>query len=265
MKSKRWMWPLLAACLAAQVHAQEKTGNKPGFVLAPGSAKIILMRPSVKVGEQSTGGLFEPNADWTAQAKENLHKAIAAAQAGLGNLVVPYVEPATRDAARATEYRALFTTVVDSVVMYQFFVGNRLETKKRKNSFDWTLGSEIGKLPGLEGADYALFITTEDHHGSTGRKVAQLFGAMVGVGITSGVHKGFAGLVDLRTGDLVWLNADLQMGGDVRTPDGAAKRVAQLFEGFPGRPQGTIPAVAAAPPVASTWATTGAAVAAMAD
>jgi hypothetical protein len=54
--------------------------------------------------------------------------------------------------------------------------------------------------------------------------------------VVSGVHKGFAGLVDLRTGDLVWLNADMQMGGDVRTPDGSEKRVKELFEGFPGRP-----------------------------
>jgi hypothetical protein len=52
--------------------------------------------------------------------------------------------------------------------------------------------------------------------------------------VKSGEHKGFAGLVDLRTGDLVWLNADLAMGGDVRTPEGAQKRVAQLLEDFPG-------------------------------
>lgn len=272
MRLNRWALPLLAASIwLAPAAAQEKTGNKPGFMLAPGSAKIVLMRPSVKVGEQSTGGLFEPNADWTDQAKENLGKAIAAIQSQLGNVVVAYSEPVGPAAVRATEYRALFDAVAQSVIVYQFFPGNRLPTKKRKDSFEWTLGSEISALPGLENADYALFIVTEDHFGSTGRKVAQLFGAMMGVSIQSGVHKGFAGLVDLKTGDLVWLNADLQMGGDVRTDEGAQKRVAQLFEGFPGRTQTILPAATGAvtpspaQPVSATSGATAAAVAEVGD
>jgi len=80
------------------------------------------------------------------------------------------------------------------------------------------------------------FINTDDHYGSGGRKALQIFAALGGVSVTSGVHKGHAGLIDLKTGELVWLNADLQMGGDVRTLEGAQKRVRQLLEGFPGRP-----------------------------
>jgi hypothetical protein len=55
-----------------------------------------------------------------------------------------------------------------------------------------------------------------------------------GIGVKSGEHKGGAGLVDLKTGDVLWLNADFAMGGDVRETDGAEKRVAQLLEEFPG-------------------------------
>ena len=98
------------------------------------------------------------------------------------------------------------------------------------------MGPGLSGLHSLDGADYALFINTRDDYGSTGRKVLQLFAALGGVGITSGVHIGYAGLVDLKTGELVWLNADRQMGGDVRTAEGAVKRVAQLLEGFPGKP-----------------------------
>jgi len=250
--------PLLAlAVLAGPAQAQEKTGNKPGFTLAPGTAKIVLMRPSIKVGEQSTGGLFEPNSDWTDQAKQNLGKAIADAQSGLGNLVVPYVEPPGASGAMAMEYRALFKAVVSSVVEYQFFSGNRLPTKKRKNGFEWTLGPAIARLPGLEGADYALFIETEDQYGSTGRKMAQVVGALLpGISMPSGVHKGSAGLVDLKTGDLVWLNADLAMGGDVRTEEGASKRVSQLFEGFPGRAVAVVPNAMSTLSIAATDAVT---------
>lgn len=236
---------VLSLVAATPAVAQEKTGLKPGFVLKPGTARIVVMRPSIKVGAQSTGGLFEPNADWTDQARQNIARALATAQGGLGNVVVDYAEPIGADAARVAEYQELFSSVASSVITYQFFKGNRLPTKKRKDQFEWSLGPNVGKLPGFDGADYALFLTTEDHHGSTGRKVLQLFAALANVPVTAGVHKGYAGLVDLRTGELVWLNADGQMGGDVREADGATKRVAQLLEGFPGRPAEAPAAVAA--------------------
>jgi hypothetical protein len=224
--------------LASPLAAQEKTGNKPGFALRPGTARIVLMRPTVRVGEQSTGGMFEPNADWTAQARDNLAGALRGAQNGLGNTVVPYEEGASGEGPLMTQYAQLFGAVADSVIEYQFFPGNRLPTKKRKDSFEWGIGGDIGKLKSLTGADYALFINTQDAYGSAGRKALQIIAMMGGVGVTSGVHIGHAGLIDLKTGELVWLNADRQMGGDVRTADGAAKRVKQLLEGFPGKPAG---------------------------
>jgi hypothetical protein len=57
---------------------------------------------------------------------------------------------------------------------------------------------------------------------------------MGGVSVIPGEHKGYAGLVDLHTGDLLWLNADVEMGGDVRDAEGAKKRVGQLLKKFPG-------------------------------
>ncbi|NIJ34218.1 hypothetical protein [Sphingomonas oligoaromativorans] len=216
--------------------AQEKTGKKEGFVLRPGTVRIMVMRPTIQVGAQSTGGLYEPNADWTQQARDNLAGALAEAQSKLGNQVIGYAEGTTGEGPLVTQYAHLFSAVADSVIEYQFFVGNRLETKKRSGAFEWGVGDGIARLKSLEGADYALFITTHDEYGSTGRKVLQVVGALGGVGVTSGVHIGHAGLIDLRTGELVWLNADRQMGGDVRTPEGAAKRVRELLAGFPGKP-----------------------------
>lgn len=225
-----------ALCCAGTAFGQEKTGNKPGFTLKPGTARIVLMRPMIQVGEQSTGGMYEPNADWTAQARENLATALQQAQSRLGNEVVAYSEAESGDGPVATQYSHLFSTVADSVIQYQFFPGNRLPTKKRDKGFDWAVGPGLGSLKSLEGADYALFITTHDEFGSAGRKMLQIVGMLGGVGVTSGVHIGHAGLVDLKTGELVWLNADRQMGGDVRTAEGAQKRVSQLLEGFPGKP-----------------------------
>lgn len=220
--------------------SQEKAGVRPGFELKPGTARIILMRPVIRVGEQSTGGMFEPNADWTRQSRENILAELRKYQSNLGNEIVDYEEGLAGDGGLAVQYEKLFGSLANSVIEYQFFAGNRLPTKKRKNQFDWGLGREINNINKVNNGDYALFIWTRDEYGSTGRKMLQAASILVSafgvpVAVTSGVHQGYAGLIDLKTGDLVWLNADLQMGGDVRTPEGAQKRVRQLLEDFPGR------------------------------
>lgn len=217
---------------------QERTAVKQGFSLPANShKKILVFRPSVRVGEQSTGGMFEPNADWTEKSKANIEASLKRFQDRLGNEVVAAPEAYGDEARNVQEHMALFAAVSQAVIEYQFFVGNRLPTKKRDNKanvFDWSLGDGVASLPGAKDADYGLFIYNKDAYGSTGRKVLQIVAAMGGVGVTSGEHLGFAGLVDLKTGDLLWLNADGQMGGDVRDAEGSEKRVSQLLEEFPG-------------------------------
>lgn len=221
--------------LTAPVSANEKTGTKDGFELRPGTARILLLEPSVRVGAQSTGGMFEPNADWTAQARENVEHELAKVQNNLGNEIVrldfddsPITEPLQK-------YHALFGAVAGSVIEFQFFKGNRLPTKKKEETFAWTVGPQLKDLAVLKGFDYILLIRTRDAYGSTGRKILQVVAMFGGIPVSSGEHIGYAGLIDVKSGDLVWLNADMEMGGDVRTVDGAAKRVGQLLEGFPGR------------------------------
>jgi hypothetical protein len=218
--------------------AQEKAAVRPGFSQeALRGQKILLFRPSVWVGSQSTAGLPEPNADWTASARALLEADLAKRQADFDDELIAEPELAAEDARLLAEHRALFTSVANSVMVYQFFAGNRLPTRKR-HPFVWTLGDGMRSLAEATGARYGLFVRVDDQYGSLGRKMFQLLVASVGVGIRSGAHIGYAGLVDLRSGDLVWLYADGEMGGDVRTEDGVHKRVDQLLKGFPAfKPQ----------------------------
>ena len=229
----------LVTFASAPAMAQERTAVKQGFELASNSGKrILVFRPSVSVGSQSTGGMFEPNAEWTEQAKANIQASLEELQARLGNEVIVAPEAYGDDAQAVEEHMALFAAVSQAVIEYQFFVGNRLPTKKRDNKadiFDWSLGAAVSKLPGADQADYGLFIYNKDAYGSTGRKILQVVALLgPGIAVKSGEHVGYAGLVDLRTGDLLWLNADGAMGGDVREVDGSQKRVSQLLEEFPG-------------------------------
>ena len=229
----------LLIAFAVPAQAQERSAVKQGFELQAGSGKrILVFRPAVSVGSQSTGGMFEPNAEWTEQAKGNIETALEELQARLGNEVIEAPEGFGENAQAVEEHMALFAAVSQAVIEYQFFVGNRLPTKKRDNKadvFDWSLGDGVADLPGADRADYGLFIFNKDAYGSTGRKLLQAVALLgPGIAVKSGEHVGYAGLVDLKTGDLLWLNADGAMGGDVREEEGSQKRVRQLLEDFPG-------------------------------
>ena len=226
---------LVALFFGTPASAQEKSAVRPDFAESSlAGQKILIVRPTVWVGEQSTGGMAEPNADWTAQSRILLAEELGRRQKNFRVEVVSETDALAGDAALLADYGALFESVAGAVVEYQFFKGNRLPTRKN-HPFEWTLGPSGKVLAERTGARYALFINVKDEFGSFGRKMFQVLAAgLVGVGVQSGVHRGYAGLVDLETGNLLWLNADNAMGGDVRVADGMQKRVDQLLEGFPG-------------------------------
>lgn len=108
---------------------------RQGFALPPQSGKTILvLRPSVRVAEQSTGGMAEPRAEWTDQARRHIDAALVELQRQLGNTVVAAPEAYGEDARLVAEHQALFAAVSRAVIEYQFFVGNRLPTKKDRKS-----------------------------------------------------------------------------------------------------------------------------------
>lgn len=208
--------------------ASEKSGTRPGFenVVLDGET-VVLFRPDVKVGSSSMGSLFEPRADWTEDARRFMDAELERQQASFKVKMDRISEYEGDEARLVAEYQALFNSVANSIVIHQFFAGNRLPTRKR-GAFEWTLGEQTKRLGELTGARYGLFVYTEDHYSSAGKKVLSMFVSL------PKIHVGYAGLVDLETGHILWLNADAQMGGDVRTEEGMVKRVSQLLEDFPG-------------------------------
>ena len=208
---------------------KEKTAVKEGFSFpAEGEIRIVVLRPDVAVGEMSLGGLNQPNADWTGAARKNMADALQGTKASDKTKLNFMPELQGDDETTMAEYRALFKNVTDAVVVHKLFPGQRLPTKKE--AFDWSLGKGVAKLGELGGGDYGLFFYSEDRYTSATGKVMKFL-----VGGPPPVHIGYAGLVDLKTGDLVWINADIEMGGDPREVEGAKKRVKQLLEGFPLR------------------------------
>ena len=137
---------LLLTVAAPLAFAQEKGAVREGFSAdALKGQKILLFRPSVWVGEQSTGGMPEPRSEWTLQARELLEAELRLRQADFSNDLINEPDAIGPDADVIAGHKALFNSVAHSVMTYQFFVGNRLPTRKNK-AFDWTLGEGTKRM-----------------------------------------------------------------------------------------------------------------------
>ncbi len=108
-----------------------------------------------------------------------------------------------------------------------------LKLPSKGDALDWTLGPGAGALRSHYGADYALFVFVRDSYTSGGRAMLMIGAALFGVSVPGGQQTGFASLVDLRTGNIVWFNRIINNSGDLRTAAPAQKTVDDLLKELP--------------------------------
>jgi hypothetical protein len=239
--------PKLAAIVAAASFAggcvETRQYADVQFTPPEGDYKLLVLRPDVTVGSLTTGGMVEPRADWTDQARTSIVGALKAQQATKGGKVL-FVERRNElpgvDPQEVADVERLNFAVAQSIVLHKY-LGDYLPTKRGKG-LDWTLGQEAVRLGQKTGFDYALFMHAEDQVASTGRIALGLVGlAGCAVGfcapnVGGATQLDYASLVDLKTGKVVWFNV-VRAGseipgikfGDLRTPQGAAQMVDRLL------------------------------------
>ena len=195
-----------------------------------GDARIVVMPLDVELFELSAAGLPEPKADWTEAAKGHLLAAFEAEQAerrlDLDVLDEAALPGEVLDDLHQIQslHEAVGQTIRESGMIV-------LPTKKDK--FDWTLGPRTAVLRDATGARYALFTHIRDSYSSAGRVAMIIVAGMFGVGLPGGQQVGFASLVDLETGDVVWFNRLMRGNGDLRTAQAARETAGVLLTDLP--------------------------------
>jgi hypothetical protein len=240
----------LAACAGLSACVQTRQFADVQFTPPSGEYKLLVLRPDVTVGSLTTGGMVQPRADWTEQARNNIVAALRAQQASRGGNITVIDHrnqlPGVSEQELADVERLNFA--VDQSIVLHKYLGDYLPTKRRKG-LEWTLGADAVKLGQKTGYDYALFLHAEDEVASGGRVALGLLGlAGCFIGFCAPNVGGqqqldYASLVDLKTGQVVWFNvvsAGSQVPGikfgDLRTPQGAAQMVDRLLGRMkPGR------------------------------
>lgn len=214
---------------AGAASAQSKN-LAPGFSALPKGAKVVIMPTDIELFLISAGGVPEPKADWTEAATKYFKAALVQKKKSFGTAAVDLSE---KDADDFAEINTLHAAIANSISAHHFGPGFlNLPTKDGK--LDWSLGDPVRRIKEKTGADYALFSWIRDSYASGERIAATILLAVVGIGLApGGLQQGYASLVDLNTGQVVWFNRLFRGSGDLREPEKAAEVLNVLLENFP--------------------------------
>lgn len=194
---------------------------------------VLLMKPDIELSELTAGGVLQPHARWTEAGVGNVEQALADVMRRRQAAMIPYESPADPDQAyQHNQIIKLHRVVGSSILIHKYSAVLALPTKEEV--FDWSLGPEVQELGRDYNADYALFVFLRDSYSTAGRQALIVTMALLrGAVIRGGMQAGFASLVNLRTGEVVWFNRLLRDTGDLRNPEPAKEAVDTLLVGFP--------------------------------
>ncbi|HXZ51292.1 MAG TPA: hypothetical protein VEH51_04760 [Burkholderiales bacterium] len=214
----------LAACAPMAVqrqaeHLERTEGKEP---------TVVVMPLDVELAELTAGGIPEPQADWTRVAVRNMRAALEDEARHYKVRLIYYdgERGTAEDRTTSLQLVKLHGLVGRAVLRHQYNETGRLPSKGGK--FDWSLGREAAAVARSQGADYALFLYVRDSYASGGRVAVMVVAALMMGYAPGGAQVGFASLVDLKSGDIVWFNRLARASGDLRTPAAASETVKVL-------------------------------------
>jgi len=220
----------LALCLLAGTAGAQTKNLADGFKTLPQNAKLVIMPPDIELFSISAGGVVEPKADWTDAAVKHFKAALDARRQSLGATTV---ELSDKDADDTAEVNTLHAAIARSIAIHQFGP-SYLNLPTKAGKLDWSLGSAVRIIKDRTAGDYALFSWIRDSYASSERAATMVVFALFGIGLPGGIQTGYASLVDLNTGQVVWFNRLIRSSGDLREREKAAETLNALLENFPG-------------------------------
>lgn len=229
---------LIGLCLiliASQGYAADSVSLGMSLDLQHLPRKVVVIEPRMEVKELSAGGVAERVDSWTAQAKKNVLDALnkhLAADKLFEALPVPTLPD--ESLASLDEHVALYDVVGSNA--HNFGRSPFPAWQHKKQEFDYTLGEGLQFLAQQSGADAALFVVGEDYISSEGRKAARIAAALLGIVLPPSPTFLSMGLVDLKSGNILWMNYALAMDTkDLRKTEDVDALLDQLFKQYPGK------------------------------
>ncbi len=227
---KSFLALLLIASMTACATSTLYTGKELKKI--PGERKVLLIPIDISLGEVSAGGSIEVKPEWTEKGRKFIEQAVAKKLGELDTKLITVNIDEFMEDEENIQLQKLHEAVGLSIMFYQ--LGPEVQNLKTKaNTFDWQLGEATKALKQKYGADYALFVFMRDNYASAGRGVVILAAVLLGAGAPVSPQIGFASLVDLESGQVVWFNRIFNGGGDLRDQEKAQPTLVKLLNEFP--------------------------------
>lgn len=225
---------VLSACATTNSNPSDSFNEKRG------SVKVLLMEPDVEM-RYVTLGSQELRADWTEAALENFRGSIISQLKSTGEDVVEFKE-ISATVGDVEQLLLLNEQVAEAMGQHFVMIGavpfkGRLPHKTDDNRMSYTLGDRAKVLKSSSGADYAAFLTSRSVIESGGSIFAKIaIGVVTGYApALSGFRGAYVSLVDLDTGEVVWLKANLAsaFAGDPRSKENTDAVIGKLMKNSP--------------------------------
>lgn len=207
------LWIALCACLPVGAALADPGHHVTVLEGArPLPRRLLALPPEVPVHEVTAGGVVEKVPAQTEAATRRFTKAIAEAVAAAGPARLQLVPMPALDAGESDAV-ADFVANYDMVALAIAQASQGGEAwKPRLARFDYSLGEGLPALADKAGADAVLIVTGRARTETAGRKWMNAYGtyaSIMSLGLVGGQQRGAGGVVsmgvvDLRTGDIVW-------------------------------------------------------------
>jgi hypothetical protein len=196
--------------------------------------KVVILPVSVDVFEVTAGDVKEKVPEWSAEAGNNIIRSLSATinnEAGLKVVKMPRLSK--NEAASVDEHMALYKLVVNTA--------STIGWDHKIRRFDYGIGPGLKTLQRKTGADAAVMVYGQDYASTAGRKTKAVLGRIPIVNIFTGAPPTLGhsfvhiGVVDLKTGDLLWMNSEYRDGAsNLRDYGDANDIISEIFDWYPG-------------------------------
>ncbi len=229
-------WLAVAGCATSRTSVHRELAQAPD---RPLPRKVLLLPVEIRVHEISVGGVVEKVDDWSNQASANARryiKSLATSRAVFEVVEAPALSRQQR--AQLDQHVALYEVVAGSA---DLALASPIGVwRERAKDFDYTLGPGLEPLANHTGIDAAMILTGTDYISSAGRKAAMAMGVLLGalggaiIVPQGGISFVSVGVVDMRTGNLLWFATDQSGTTDLRNELDLHRMLQQMFQTYPG-------------------------------
>lgn len=190
---------------------------------------LIVLPANVVVSELTAGGVVEEVPEWSAQGKRFVEKYVDQILRKRKNVIREAVPVLTAEEQE---------NVDQHVALYDLVSGNALAFshhaawKNIREKQGYTLGKGLSFLAEKTDAELVLIVVGRDFISSGGRKTASFFAAALGVYVPLGRSILHAGVVDLKTGNILWMNTNMSETESLNDEEDSRFMVEKVFSEY---------------------------------